>query len=151
MAWRRDILGVWDCCCSVPQSSPALCDPMDCSLPGFSVHGDSPGKDTGVGCHALFQGIFPTQGSNPGLLHYRWIPYCLGHQGSPRILEWVAYPFSRGSSWLMNQTGVYCMAGRFFTSWATREAPLSPCLLKLMFIESVMPSTYLILFCSLLL
>jgi len=38
---------------------------MDCSLPGSSVHGDSPGKNTGVGCHALFQGIFPTQGSNP--------------------------------------------------------------------------------------
>ena len=48
-----------------------LCNPMDCSLPGSSVHGDSPGMNTGVGCHALFQGIFPTQGSNPGLLHCR--------------------------------------------------------------------------------
>ena len=38
---------------------------MDCSLPGSSVHGDSPGKNTGVGCHALLQGIFPTQGLNP--------------------------------------------------------------------------------------
>ena len=46
-----------------------------------SVHGDSPGKNTGVGCHALLQGIFPTQGSNPGLLHYRWILYHLSHQG----------------------------------------------------------------------
>ena len=55
------------CCvlCSVTQSCLTLCDPMDCSLPGSSVHGDSPGKSTGVGCHALFQGIFPTQGSNP--------------------------------------------------------------------------------------
>ncbi|KAM7233981.1 hypothetical protein CapIbe_016118, partial [Capra ibex] len=44
---------------------------------------DSPGKNTGVGCHALLQGIFPTQGSNPGLLHCRWIPYCLSHQGTP--------------------------------------------------------------------
>ena len=43
--------------------------PMDCSPPGSSVHGDSPGKNTGVGCHALLQGIFPTQGSNPGLLY----------------------------------------------------------------------------------
>ena len=44
------------------------CDtPMDCSLPGSSVHGDSLGKNTGVGCHALLQGIFSTQGSNPGL------------------------------------------------------------------------------------
>ena len=48
----------------VTQSCPTLCDPMDCSLPGSSVHGDSLGKNTGVGCHALLQGIFPTQGSN---------------------------------------------------------------------------------------
>ena len=47
--------------------------PMDCSLPGSSVHGDSPGKNIGAGCHALLQGIFPTQGSNPGLLHCRQI------------------------------------------------------------------------------
>ena len=40
-----------------------LCDPMDCSPPGSSVHGDSPSKNTGAGCHALLQGIFPTQGS----------------------------------------------------------------------------------------
>jgi len=46
---------------------------MDCSPPGSSVHGDSPGKNTGVGCHALLQGIFPTQGWNPGLLHCSWI------------------------------------------------------------------------------
>ena len=55
--------------CLVLQSCPTL-HPMDCSLPGSSVHGDSPGKNTGVGCHAP-QGIFPTQGSNPGLLHIR--------------------------------------------------------------------------------
>ena len=46
----------------VPQLCPTLCNPMDCSPPGSSVHGDSPGKNTGVGCHALLQGIFPTQG-----------------------------------------------------------------------------------------
>ena len=44
-----------------------------CSPPGSSVHGDSPGKNAGVGCHALLQGIFPTQVSNPGLPHCRWI------------------------------------------------------------------------------
>ena len=60
------------CCCSVTQSCPTLCDLMDCSPPGSSIHGDSPGKNTGVGCHAL-QGIFPTQGSNPGLPRCRWI------------------------------------------------------------------------------
>ena len=48
-------------------------------LPGSSVHGDSPGKNTGVGCHALLQGIFPTQGSNPGLPHCNQILYHLSH------------------------------------------------------------------------
>ena len=57
--------------CLVTQSCPTLCDPMDCSLPGYSVHGDSPGKNTGAGCHTLLQRIFPTQGSNQGLLHCR--------------------------------------------------------------------------------
>ena len=64
------------------QPCPTLCDPMDCSPPGSSVHRDSPGKNTGVGCHALLQGIFPTQGSNPGLLRCRQILYHLSHQGS---------------------------------------------------------------------
>ena len=55
------------------QSCPTLCDSMDCSPPGSSVHGDSPGENSDVGCHALLQGIFPTQGSNPRLLHLlRW-------------------------------------------------------------------------------
>ena len=82
----------------VTQSYQTLCDCMDCSPPGSSIHGDSPGKNTGVGFHALLQGIFATQGLNPGLLHCRLILYHLSHQGSPRILEWVAYTFSRGSS-----------------------------------------------------
>ena len=60
-----------------------LCDPMDCSTPGSSVHGDSLGKNTGGGCHFLLQGIFPTQGSNPGLLNCRWILNHLSHQESP--------------------------------------------------------------------
>ena len=55
-------------------------------------------QNTGVGSLSLLQGIFPTQGSNPGLLHCRRILYQLSHKGSPKILEWVAYPFSRGSS-----------------------------------------------------
>ena len=67
----------------VSQSCPALCDPMDCSPSDSSVHGDSPGKNTGVGCHVLLQRIFPTQGSNPGLPHCRPILYHLSHQGSP--------------------------------------------------------------------
>ena len=65
---------------------------MNYSPPGSSVHGDSPGKNPGVGCHALLQEIFPTQGLNLGLLHYKQILYHLSHQGSPCILEWVAIP-----------------------------------------------------------
>ena len=68
--------------CLVAQSCLTLCDPVDCSPPGSSVHGDSPGRNTGVGCHALLQGIFPTQGRNPDLPHYEWILYSLSHQGS---------------------------------------------------------------------
>ena len=65
---------------------------MDCSLPGSSAHRVSPGKNIRVGCHTLLQGIFLTQGPNSGLPHCRWILYHLSHQGTPRILEWVAYP-----------------------------------------------------------
>ena len=56
-----------------------------------AVHGDSSGKNTGVGCHALLQGIFPTQGSNPGLVHCRWILYCLNHHrhSSVRVIYCV--------------------------------------------------------------
>ena len=127
---------------------------------------NSPGKNTGVGCHALLQGIFLTQGSNPHLLclmHWRQILYPLSQQGSPegslkwkylvsqscltlcdpmgysppgssvhgilwtRILEWVAISFSRGSSWLRDWNCVSCIAGRFFTIWATREGPEGSC------------------------
>ena len=85
---------------------------------------NSPGWNTGVFSCCLLQGVFPTQGSNPGLPHGGRILYQLSHQGSPRILEWVAYPFSRGFSRHRNQTGVSSNAGRFFTNWATREARL---------------------------
>ena len=89
--------------------------PHGCSPPGFSVHEDSPGKNPGVSCHALLQEIFPIQISDPGLLHCRWILYCLSYQGSPRMLEWVAYPFSRRSSQPRNKIGVSCITGRCFT------------------------------------
>ena len=67
--------------CLVVQSCLTLWNSMDCSLRGSSVYGDSPGKNTGVGCHALLQGIFPTQKLNPGLPHWRQILYHLSHQG----------------------------------------------------------------------
>ena len=77
---------------------PALCDPMDYSLLRSSVHGDSSGRNTGVGCHALLQGISPTQGSNPGLPHRRRILDRLRYQGSPRLIL-RAQPRQRGQSW----------------------------------------------------
>ena len=83
---------------------------------------NSPGQNTGVGSLSLLQGIFPTQGLNPGLPHCGWILYQVSHKGTPRILEWVAYLFSSGSSQSRNQTGVSCIAGRFFTIWATRKS-----------------------------
>ena len=109
---------------SPAQLCPTLCDPVYCSPPGSSVHGDSLGKNTEVGCHALLQGILPIQGSDPGLPHCKQILYRLSHQGSPRILEWVVYSFSRESSQPRNWSGVSCIAARSFTSWASREAPL---------------------------
>ena len=68
-------------CCAylIARSCLTLCDPMACSPPGFSVHGHFPGKNTGVGCHALLQGIFPTQGSKSGLPHCKWILHLLSH------------------------------------------------------------------------
>ena len=71
--------------CLVAQSCPTLCDPTDWSPPSSSVHGDSPGKNTRVGCHAFLQGIFLTQGLDPGLLHCRWILYHLSPEGSPVV------------------------------------------------------------------
>ena len=65
---------------------------------GLQSPWNSPGQNTGVGSLSLLQGIFPALGLNPGLLHWRWILYQLNHKGSLRILEWVAYPFSSGSS-----------------------------------------------------
>ena len=84
---------------------------MDYCWPGTSVHGDYPGKNTGVSCHGLLHRIFPIQGLHPALLHCGRILYCLNHQGSLRILEWVAYPFFRVTSWPRNWTGVSCIVG----------------------------------------
>ena len=85
----------------VTQSCPTLWDPRD---PWNSL-----GQNTGVGRLSLLQGIFPTQGSNPGLPHCRWIIYQLNHKGSPRIQEWVAYPFSTGSSIFRDWTCISCV------------------------------------------
>ena len=114
-----------------PKFSPKLtffvesCSVMSNSLWPHGLYSpwNSPGQNTGVGSLSLLQGIFSTQGLNPGLLHCRQILYQLSHKGSPRIPEWVAYTFSSGSSWPKNRTGVSCLPGRFFTNWTNREAP----------------------------
>ena len=113
-----------------------LCNRIDCSPPCSSVHWDSPGKNPGVGCHALLQGIFPAQGSNPGLLHCKWILYHLRNQRSPFIHISSVQSFSR--------------VWPFVIAWtAAHQAPLSitnfQSSLKLMSIVSVMPSNHLIL------
>ena len=71
----------------VTQSCPTLREPMDCSLPGSSVHVIFPGNSTGVDCLFLLQGIFPTQGLNLCLSHCRQMLYCLSHQGSPLVKQ----------------------------------------------------------------
>ena len=84
------------CCCSVTlysvkvlvvQSCLTLYDPMDYSLPSSSVCPWSSLGRTGVGCDSLLQGLFPTQGLKPGLLHCRQILYCLSHKGSLPVQE----------------------------------------------------------------
>ena len=92
---------------------------MDCSPL------NSPVQNTGMGSRSLLQGVFPTQESNPGLTHCRQIPYQLSNKGSPRILEWVAYPFYSGSSWPSNWTEVSPIAGGFFTNWAISKPLIS--------------------------
>ena len=100
-----------------------FCNPVDCisEMSHLAVcyslrpHGlyspwDSLHQNTGMGSLSFLQGIFPTQGLNPGLPHCRWILYQLSHKGSLRILEWVAYPFSSRSSWPRNPTQLYSLS-----------------------------------------
>ena len=83
--------------CLVAQSCSTLFDPMNCSPPGFFVHGDFPGTNTGVGCHALLQGIFPTQELNTGLQHCRWtLPTELVGLSLPFILRHPAWYIGTG-------------------------------------------------------
>ena len=95
--------------------SLTLWDPMD-----YTVHRILQ-ANIGMGSLSLLYGIFPNQVLNPGIPYYRQIFYQLSHNRSQRILEWVAYLFSSGSSQPRNQTRVSCIAGRFFTNWAIRK------------------------------
>ena len=96
------------------------CDPMD-----YIVHGILKARILELGSLSLLQGIFPTQGSYPGLQHCMWILYQPSRKGSPRILEWVAYPFSSWSFQPRNQMGFSCIAGGFFTNWTSRKTSTS--------------------------
>ena len=91
---------------SVAQSCPTLCDPMD-----YTVHGILWARVLEWGAFTFSQDLL-----NPGLLHCRRVLYQLSHRGSPRILVWVAYPFSSGSSRPRNRTGISCVADGFFTN-----------------------------------
>ena len=119
--------------------SCVLCDPVDCSPPRLLCPWDSLGKNTGVGCHDPFRGIFPIQGLNPGLPHCGQIIYQLSHQGNPKNVQ-----HSVSSVQLLSHVQL------FVTPWtAACQASLSitnsRSLLKLMPIKSMMPSNHLIL------
>ena len=121
------------------QLCPTFCDSVDCSLPGSSCPWDSSGKNTGVCCHFLLQKIFPTQRSNPGLLHCEADSLPLSHLGSPdSFIQFSSY--AQSCLTLCNSMDCSTPASLSITnSWS---------LLKLMSIESVMPSNHLILFSS---
>ena len=112
----------WEAPSKVPESETASRSVSPALWPhGLYSPWNSPGQNTRVGSLSLLQGIFPTQGLNPGLLLCRWIFCQLSHKVSSRILEWVTQPFSSEYSRPRNRTGVSCIAGGFFTSWDTWE------------------------------
>ena len=87
------------CCRLVTKSCLTLLQPMGCSLPRLIRPWNFSGKDTGLGCHFLFQGIFPTQGSNPCLLHWQADSLPLNHQGSPPPLFYVVLKIQQLAFW----------------------------------------------------
>ena len=107
----------WKVKVKVIQSCPTLWDPMD-----YTVYGTLQARILEWVASPFSRGFFQTQGSNAGLWHCGWILYQLSYRGSPRILEWAAYSFSRESSWPRFWTRVFCIAGVFFTNWAIMEA-----------------------------
>ena len=108
--------------CLVSQSCPTLCDLVDSSPSGSSVHGDSPGKKTGVGCHALLQGIFPTQGWNPGPPALQVDSLPTEPPGKPKNTGVDSLSLLQGSFWPSIWTRV---------SWIARSTDFNPCLLCL--------------------
>ena len=103
--------------CLLTQSCLTLCDTMDCSLPNSSVHGDSPGKYSEVGCHALLQGIFPTQGSNTGLLHCRWVLYVLSYHIISQLQRKALLYMCKLYISKTGQNYVSLLLGNIWTNW----------------------------------
>ena len=119
--------------CLVTQSCLTLCNFMDCSLPGFSVHGDSPGKNTGVGGHTILKRIFPTLESNPGLPHCRWFLYSLSYQGV-EIIRFLSNKLNFFSIFLNMLIGVIL---RSFLLFLTYELCKFMVVLPLLFLDLV--------------
>ena len=132
-------LAWWFSCYSVTQSCPTLCSPMDCSMPGFPVlhhllelaqtHVHWVGDAIQPSCLLTPSTAFSLSQHQWGMWKWKslswiqlfvtpWTVYCI----QARILKWIAFLFSSGSSRPRNQTGVSCIAGGFFTNWAIREA-----------------------------
>ena len=135
---------VWDLSCPVyvcmlvAQSCPTLCNPTDYNLPGSSVHGDSPGKNTGVGIHALLQGIFLTQGSNPCLPYCRRILYCLSYQGSPWLSLLYHKNLSSQPHYSHQHINIYftCEKNKIFDYTYPSTNPPSPTIFWFLFPQS---------------
>ena len=107
IAWQRQLMSEW--LWSESEGRSVMSD----SLQPHGLHSpwSSPGQNIGVGSLSLLQGIFATHGLNPCLPCARQILHRLSHKGSPRILDWGAYPFPSGFSRLRNWTGVSCQNG----------------------------------------
>ena len=109
LSWLIQLLLLFSCLAV----SDSFCDPMDCSPPGFSVHADSPGRNTEVGCCFLLQGIFPTHGSNPHLLSWQVDSLPVSHQGS--LANIVDAPYSRILSlWILLLAEIYLLSPNLY-------------------------------------
>ena len=116
--------------CSVAQLCPTLCDLRDCSLPSSSVWGIFTSKNTGVGCHFLLQGIFPTHGLNPCLLlvlHWQADSLPLSHVGIPYLAA-LGLSCNMGVlvPWPEIKPGNPASGAQSLSSWTTSEVPLPP-------------------------
>ena len=119
--WFWTGISITSMLCLAAQSRPTLCDPMDCSPPGSSVHGI-------LQARILEWAAMPSSRGSSQPRNQTHVSHITGdslsHEGSPGILGWVAYPFSRETSWLKNWTGVSCIVGRFFYQLSYPGSPL---------------------------